>query len=98
VLIPAARSHGTADEIFGPVNYEVVEIEESGSGGYGLHKTGIADKTRPGLIRAAELLKDGSFDAMICYDVFRFSKSIDNISNHRLLQRGQACSCQRGIG
>lgn len=62
-------------EIYGLGRFEGYEIIDDESGAYGLEKTGVAKKTRPGLRKAAELLMDGSFDALIVYKVDRFFRS-----------------------
>lgn len=63
-------------EIYGPGGFEAHEIVDDESGAYGLEKTGVAKKTRPGFRKAAELLRDGSFDALVVYRIDRFARSL----------------------
>ena len=69
------RCVATCTEIYGPGGFEAQEIIDDESGAYGLAKTGVAKKTRPGFMKAAEMLTDGSFDALVVYRIDRFARS-----------------------
>lgn len=64
------------DEIWGVGGYEAVEITEDESGFYGLSRTGVSRRVRPGWQRAQEMISTGEFTAMVVYRVDRQGRNL----------------------
>ncbi|HEY3411730.1 MAG TPA: recombinase family protein [Armatimonadota bacterium] len=71
-----ARITEKLDRIYGKGNYVADEFIDNGlSGGYGPEPTGSEKRTRPGFKKFETALKTGAYDAMIVYDLSRFTRT-----------------------
>ena len=65
------------DELYGAGLYQWEEVIDRGvSGAYGLTKTGVANKVRPGLIECQKRLDTGEFDVFCCYKLDRLARTL----------------------